>query len=486
MHPGSGIGMIEFPGVPVCGYETHTRRRQMDGSRRYSKVYCKTQAGADALASARGILSSSARQLLILLDGQRDFDELSGIFGEEALYRLLPQLESQGYIEPLNERVETRPETPAETTVKTTAPVTISPATVQKSAPTTLPATAPSNPPVEAPAVTITTKKAPRFLAVPLAILASLLMAQAIVNWVFEREERVAETSQAQEATPAAPAARSPAPGGTSSLPSSVSGIATAPPESSPPAKPASSLPAPDRQHSSPQQSAAATPSPATLPDQAMSEATARAKAQSAPPANTSRPAAAEPAARSATDGARMAPRSKAASESPAAPSKHSAPEAPALADQGKLALSMGAKAPGESTSAASKALPSGSDETASAAGSANGAGAPTPGVAPAVSILHVRSRVLPTISKRALQSGVYAGHAVVRLHVNSSGRVERVELVSASPPEVYGPDVQQALEQWTFEPPSNPAQFTLELDFREKTPEAAAVPAKPVESPQE
>jgi len=98
--------------------------------------------------------------------------------------------------------------------------------------------------------------------------------------------------------------------------------------------------------------------------------------------------------------------------------------------------------------------------------------------------MLQVRSRVLPGISKRALQNGIYAGHAVVRLHINSSGTVERVELVSATPPEVYGPDVQHALEQWTFEPPSNPAQFTLELDFREQPPAAPIAPDKPADTP--
>jgi len=100
--------------------------------------------------------------------------------------------------------------------------------------------------------------------------------------------------------------------------------------------------------------------------------------------------------------------------------------------------------------------------------------------------MLHERSRVLPTISKKAQRSGIYAGSAVVRLHVNSAGAVERVELVSASPPQVYDQDVEQALKQWTFDPPGNSAVMTVELDFRPQsvTPPAARDKPKAPDKP--
>ena len=71
----------------------------MDASTRFYNVYGKTKSGASALSSTRGALSSSARQLLILIDGQRSLGDLTSIFGGEALDRSLALLKTEGYVE---------------------------------------------------------------------------------------------------------------------------------------------------------------------------------------------------------------------------------------------------------------------------------------------------------------------------------------------------------------------------------------------------
>lgn len=413
----------------------------MDGSRRITQVYCKTQSGVDALASARGALSSSARQLLILLDGQRDFDELSGIFGEDALYRLLPLLESQGYVQPMHERADAQddqahdPEQP---------------------------------PPMPAAEVTAADKpaKSPRYLAVPIAIVASVLTALVIVNWIFSRERPAAENAQASSAAPAIAAAPD---SGKQASTSAVTDFAkqatresgtdlgkqaasrSAADTGKPPAGP--SAPVPGAQ-SKTQQALASSPSssvvlnaePQRLPALAVS-----------PPPGQSRQRPPEAPGQSNETTARAAPRPKVASETTS-----NAPKATATRNVQTLPPT------------GSVTLGSETDRTATQA--------KTP--APAVPVLNVRSRVLPAISKQALAKGIYGGKAVVRLQVGSAGTVERVELISASPPEVYGPDVQHALEQWTFEPPSNPAQFTLELEFRAQDAASPAANSKPPEGP--
>jgi len=75
------------------------------------RIYSKTAQGAAALNAARGAVSSSARQLLILIDGRRDVGELRGIFGEETVSRLLPQLEAQGYVKRVRDSTRTPPPT---------------------------------------------------------------------------------------------------------------------------------------------------------------------------------------------------------------------------------------------------------------------------------------------------------------------------------------------------------------------------------------
>jgi len=288
-------------------------------------------------------------------------------------------------------------------------------------------------------------------LAVPIAIAASLLTASALVNWIFEREQHVREVPPAQDAAPqkssaVTPGNRSGAAPTAGALPTEIA--PPAPPPAAPqPQTPSRALSLP------PVQAPPATPDAAA---QTVETGTLVLRATKAPPpeanAAGSIPPVTEASARSTETTSRSAPRAKAAPEPVASASK----PAPTRAVDTTIKPATVPPGPGPEATAPQATPP-----------------------APAVSMLHVRSRVLPTISKRALQSGIYGGSAVVRLHINSKGAVERVELVSANPPEVYGPDVQQALEQWTFEPPSNPAQFTLELDFRQQAPASATEAGK-------
>jgi len=461
----------------------------MDGSRRYSKIYCKTQAGADALTAGRGLLSSSARQLLILLDGERDFDELSRIFSEETLYRLLPFLESQGFVEPLNERETAQRETPAPpSTTRTGIPTFVPTTALPTAVPTVTQATVSTIAQVAAPPATLSehlplqpSAKSPRFLAVPIAILVSLATAAVIVNWVFEREQHADESAQhaqdvaAASATPATTAGKPPSSEAGSLRPSSGS----QPAQGNALAENSESTHVPVA--ATPVRSGAGQPSSAEASSPAgekRSPPALRGRTDEEPASSSTKAFASDKSVPSTEASVRTAPRSKVAiSDAGLEVSKLSLPPAKTQANESSERLALRAKVNTESASIETKEPHANPDGTPATGQGTLAVATPDHATeqAPATVGLHVRTRVLPSISKRALDAGIYGGTAVVRLHINSAGAVERVELVSANPPEVYGPDVQHALEQWTFEPPSNPAQFTLDLDFRQQPPASPA-----------
>jgi TonB family protein len=77
----------------------------MDGS----LVYRKSGLGAAQLAAPHTpALSQRERHVLILLDGRRTIDELSGLLGADTMRRVLPELEAKGFVR----RVD--PQVPAE------------------------------------------------------------------------------------------------------------------------------------------------------------------------------------------------------------------------------------------------------------------------------------------------------------------------------------------------------------------------------------
>jgi protein TonB len=78
-----------------------------------------------------------------------------------------------------------------------------------------------------------------------------------------------------------------------------------------------------------------------------------------------------------------------------------------------------------------------------------------------------LRNRVLPDLSARARRAGIVHGQVLVRLHVNSAGTVDLVELIRADPPQLYDTQVERALEAWTFAPPGRSWQETVVLNFQ-------------------
>lgn len=278
----------------------------MDASTRSFHVYGKTQSGASVLNSKRGALSSSARQLLILMDGQRSLGDLSRIFGDDALNRSLALLESQGYVQ----------------LVRNVPPTQDSPIDLGASTPQEMPVTR--------------TDAAPRRRSAAAPIALGALVAIAGIIWPFLRD--AVEKDGAQ--VPASPVANpTPAPG--------------------------TGNPVADR--------LAVRPAPKLA----------------VPPSAASRKTAVPPAV------------------------------------AGELLV-------------------------------------PAP-----ASVLHVRNQVTPEIPKHAKELGITTGNVVVLLHISPTGAVERVELVSATPPEVYDEDMQQAFEKWTFDPLGVPGRMTVQVDIR-------------------
>lgn len=276
----------------------------MDASRRSCHVYGKTQSGKSALNLAKGGLPIAARQLLILLDGQRTVGELSDMLGLEAVEMSLAQLEAQGYAEVVRHFPE-EDESPGAAAT-----------------------------PTPAPARDRGRHRAPRDRLGVLFVLAIPVTISAIAWALF------------------GPAIESPNPD-----------VAAEPVQ--PPASGIGAAPAEKRSEA------------ATRP---------------APPHEAARPA----------------------------------PQAIAAA----------------------------------------GPPAPSPALSSAGPELHVRTQVTPRIPQSQRDLGVTSGRVVVVLHVKPDGTVERVELVSATPPEVCDQEMLRAFGQWTFDPPGVRGRMTVQVDI--------------------
>ncbi len=93
---------------------------------------------------------------------------------------------------------------------------------------------------------------------------------------------------------------------------------------------------------------------------------------------------------------------------------------------------------------------------------------APVPAIAALAPVpfrkLTVRRQITPLLPKAARDMGITSGRVVVVLQVNPGGTVDHVDLVSATPPQVYDEDMQMAFEEWTFEPLGIPGRMTVEV----------------------
>jgi TonB family protein len=78
---------------------------------------------------------------------------------------------------------------------------------------------------------------------------------------------------------------------------------------------------------------------------------------------------------------------------------------------------------------------------------------------------LTVRNQVMPQLPEVAKALGIVSGHVAVVLHVNPRGTVDRVELLSATPPQVYDAAMELAFRQWTFDPLGIPGRMTVEVE---------------------
>lgn len=94
----------------------------------------------------------------------------------------------------------------------------------------------------------------------------------------------------------------------------------------------------------------------------------------------------------------------------------------------------------------------------------------PAPSVAPAPSeqlTLKVLSSVKPKFPHIAAQSGVTSGTVTARFHVETDGRVSRVDVVKASPPRLFNSEVIAAATQWKYAPLSKPLTTMVEFNFK-------------------
>jgi TonB family protein len=387
-----------------------------------AQVFVKTPLGSDALVSDRAALPPPARQLLILVDGKRSIGELETLFGQEPVRRFLPLLQQKAYVQSQDDIFGPSTAVPARTTI-TAAPQ-----------PTPAPGPAPQR--AEQPAAR---SAAPLVLSL---IGGSVAAALGFGLWYFKQVHPVPEVPSPPPVADAAPELQSPPPVPAIAAPKAGNVASTAPATAS--AAPPASAPA-----------VALTPS-----DAASLAAAARALgAARSNPAPVPATPPGGPSAGRAQDTAPPQPRAGAEVPAPVAPSPaaRTAPP-PAVVEVPQAAPVATVNAAGTTDDAVTRSAPG------SAAGAGKGAGTSAPATPVA---LHGRNRPLPSLPKRARRADVTTGRAVVRLHVTAAGTVDKVELVSAKPAQVYDDQVAATLMQWTFDPPGQETQTTVELDFK-------------------
>jgi TonB family protein len=487
----------------------------MDASTRSFHVYGKTASGAGALKGSRDALSTTARRLLILVDGSRTVDELAGMLGRETVDLALAELESLGHVELLRRfpdagdelpqfdpalldpRAAARVEpalfeplsdlapydAPARAVADLPLAIAAAPVAPVPTADTPAPAgartPAPTPPAMPAPAPAPARAAPPPIVRpIPAPLSATPTAAPPVLQQ--PRAELRPETHAARPVAPpavppvpAAPAASAPSPAAPASGAAS-SGPASATQGTSPGARPRIKAVVwrPERT-ASPWFMAllligaiaalviwlgarefAATPA-ATAGPLASRPATASLAAKptgAAPPPGTSASASAPmpaapppdvPASLRVAPAPSTAPGPEPATAAGAAPAQPEAPAAPG----GALVLPASpaaASAPVASTSAPAAAPPSGAHHA-----------------------LHVRNQYTPEIPKPVRDRGINSGHVAVVLHVDPQGRVERVELLSATPPDVYDREMERSFGRWTFDPLGIPGRMTVDVDIR-------------------
>jgi TonB family protein len=414
------------------------------------RIYGKTDLGTQTLTTARGALASPARQLLILVDGQRTVGELAGIFGADAVAQLLPALEQQGYVQFLRDGEDAGP------------PSRFADAADQAPAPAPAPAATPRN------------RLAVSFLAVGVLALSGAL-------WWFLGTAR---GPAAPAATDAADASANAAANTAPNAPELAAAAGTPPAAAPPPAAPALPAPVPAEPavarraeaRSAAASAAGAERSDARVP--AAAPAVNRGAAPATPavagtgqlPARTQAVtpnAVAPPAAIAGSSTAGAVP----SAPGSAAPAITIVPPPVAVATTAPAVRATEVPAPPAAPVPATR--PTVSTDNGRSVPDIPRAGAASPVAAglatnpPAPPVLHPRERTMPVLSRRARRDGIDSGQLVVRLHVTEQGTVSTIDVVKASPPQVYDSEIQQTLKKWTFDPPGVPVVTNVEFSFK-------------------
>jgi outer membrane biosynthesis protein TonB len=398
-----------------------------------SPIYGKTSLGNSALQGGRATLAPAARGLLILINGRRDLDELASVLGSETVQRWLPLLTSLGYVQAV-QRSELPPATeplraPASGPAPGASPGPGPGANPSPAGPRPAPSAAPrlgdgaaktSQPaPADPGAISrlhnsllsAVRSLGPRRLGAGAAALG--VVVAAICWYTYVAPDSAGITTAGD---PKANALHAPP-----HIQMRASDPNAAPPTATPqPPAPEPVVPAP-------------------LPER---------QAKVAPPPKPRRPERSVPGR----------------SHRPTAPSPTLPPPAGAPAEP------MPSEAPVPPTGAVSEPDRSGALALAAPRPVPRGAPLPpsdAPLLAPAPPDPHLRTRVLPELSREARRAGIDHGQLVVRLHLSAAGTVDQVELVRADPPQLFDDGVQRTLAGWTFNPTGQPWEKLVELNFQ-------------------
>ncbi len=461
-----------------------------------SLVYRKTRLGAAELAATHGTLSPPARRVLILLDGRRPISELAALLGLEAVERSVSELEAHGYAR----RVETVGEDPTTLILRTHTGTTVPAHSGLGPRTGPGPGTGTGSGAGTVGLDSEESGSAPRKGRVGWVLLLFATAALGSGFWMFGRAARPSNT--AADPPPAALAAD---PHGPDRGQVALAADSREEPALTPPPQPVRELPL----SGLPEVIVKAPGAPAGAQSGARArrplETAATAEA-SLPPAALAPPATSTPVVASADQTvasalaisesrppdppmvtAATAPadtKAREAKPAPTAPADTRAREAQtaatAPADTRAHELQAAAPQTAPVAPAAPTPAPAVAPEPAQAlrtppGAPATGAGrAPTqlaslaPPQAPASAPveLHARKRVQPEFPARALRSGIREGHVLARIWVTPEGKVDQVDIVSATPARVFDEEVRRALSLWAFDPPGRAANATIELSF--------------------
>jgi len=423
-----------------------------------SLVYRKTRLGAAELAATHGTLSPPARRVLILLDGRRPVSELAALFGVEAVERAISELEAHGYAR----RVETVGEDQTTTLVLRTLTGT------------TVPAHGGLSPRTGTGTVGRDAEQsgsAPRKGRLGWVLLLFATAALGSGFWMFGRAAHTANTAADPPSVAVAADARGPDRGQVSLAADSREEPALTPPPQPVRELPLSGLPevivkAPG----APAPTVAAVTQPVARARRPV-ESAATSEAPLAPaglaPTATSTPvvATADQTVGTATAISESRPPDPPAVSAATAPADTRAREAQPAAPQAAPVAPAPAVAP---EPAQALRTPPGAPATAAGQPPTQLASlAPPQAPASAPVELRTRKRVQPEFPARALRSGIREGHVLARVWVTPEGKVDQVDIVSATPARAFDEEVRRALSLWTFDPPGRSTNATIELSFK-------------------